>query len=94
MSRHPLPKLPLNSKVCGCPTCGLVFTVPDGFERHRVGTVGQPDRRCLTPTELTERGWGQNKHGRWTRRPMLERGAMSRLREISTDQPSPTGVDP
>lgn len=61
---------------CTCPTCGLVFRSPAGFDMHRVGPFATlPDskhgaqphgRRCLSVAEMTERGMARNERGQWT----------------------------
>jgi hypothetical protein len=55
------PKLTGNR--CQCPTCGDYFASVRGFSRHRIGTVGTADRRCLTSEELGELGWRRNDRG-------------------------------
>jgi hypothetical protein len=59
------PMLPLGSAKCRCSTCGLYFNSPHGFDRHRVGKIGAPDRRCLTVAELLLAGWSTNTTGHW-----------------------------
>lgn len=51
-----------------CPTCHLSFASQTGFDKHRVGqfenrTTGKVNtRRCLTPAELTAKGWTVDEH--------------------------------
>lgn len=46
-----------------CMTCHLNFASQTGFDKHRIGgfgnnATGKPNtRRCLTPEELTAKGW-------------------------------------
>lgn len=48
---------------CQCATCGECFGSVRGFDRHRIGTVGEPDRRCLTVPEMIANGWRRNARG-------------------------------
>src|SRR5262245_27963615 len=61
-----------------CRGCGLDFASVQAFDAHRVGTHAysydqglqatrprRDGRRCLDPAELLERGWQQNRWGRW-----------------------------
>lgn len=48
---------------CQCPTCGEFFGNVRGFDRHRIGTVGEPDRRCLSAAEMICNGWHRNARG-------------------------------
>ena len=59
------PMLPNGSDKCQCPTCKEYFNSSYGFTEHRIGKVGGPDRRCLTPAELLAKGWGKSKTGHW-----------------------------
>ena len=43
--------------------CCQSFTSLTGFDRHRTGPY--TDRRCLTPDELTAKGWTRDEHGAW-----------------------------
>jgi hypothetical protein len=45
-------------------TCGENFGGVKLFNEHRIGQHGK-DRRCLTPQEMTARGWSQDSGGRW-----------------------------
>ncbi|WP_457095877.1 FDXHR family putative zinc-binding protein [Lysobacter sp. P5_B9] len=53
----------LTGNRCQCPTCGDYFGSVRGFDRHRVGTVGAPDRRCMTGAEMLATGWQRNARG-------------------------------
>ena len=53
----------LTGNRCQCPTCGDYFGSVRGFDRHRIGTVGGPDRRCLTEAELLATGWHRSTRG-------------------------------
>jgi hypothetical protein len=57
----------LGGERCRCPTCGLYFNSVSGFDRHRVGKIGSPERRCLTDTELGAAGWTRGPKGHWLR---------------------------
>lgn len=48
---------------CQCPTCGDYFGNVRGFDRHRIGTVGTGDRRCLSDAEMMADGWQRNARG-------------------------------
>lgn len=50
-----------------CATCHLNFASQTGFDKHRVGPYAHPigtpsQRRCLTPEELTDKGWTVDEH--------------------------------
>ena len=55
------PKLTGNR--CQCTVCGDYFGSVRGFERHRVGSVGASDRRCMTVAEMLAAGWQRNPAG-------------------------------
>jgi hypothetical protein len=57
------PNLPIGKQMCKCTVCGLYFSGAQGFDRHRVGDVGTPARRCLTERELMEAGWTTRGRG-------------------------------
>jgi hypothetical protein len=54
-----------------CRGCGELFNSVSMFERHRVGPfapITKPDtRRCLSPAEMTGKGWLKNAAGYWIR---------------------------
>jgi hypothetical protein len=50
---------------CRCPVCGEYLNSTGMFDRHRIGKY--PDRRCLTPKEMLERGFTRNTAGFWIR---------------------------
>jgi hypothetical protein len=56
-----------------CPVCGEDFGGVQAYDAHRRGSHDycwspeRPDgRRCLTPSELQERGFWRNSRGRWS----------------------------
>lgn len=58
----------LSGNRCQCPSCGLFFSSPREFDRHRIGTyapTGQlgHKRRCLRPDEMAALGWRTSKMG-------------------------------
>lgn len=53
----------LTGSRCQCTACGEHFGSVRGFDRHRIGTVGEPDRRCLTLAEMVAAGWCRNSRG-------------------------------
>lgn len=55
----------LTGSRCQCTACGDYFGSVRGFDRHRVGEVGTPSRRCLTSDELAAAGWVRNAQGFW-----------------------------
>lgn len=60
----------LTGNRCECPTCGELFSRTRAFDRHRIGAYAKPgewkdSRRCLTPEEMTARGWQRNAAGAW-----------------------------
>lgn len=48
-----------------CPSCKLYFNSTAAFDRHRSGTFTPNTRRCLTVTEMLEKGMAQNARGWW-----------------------------
>ena len=57
-----------------CVGCGLDFKSVHSFDQHRVFSTAKEnwkDRRCLTETELREKGYEPDILGRW-RKPMSE----------------------
>lgn len=62
------PKLTGNRSQCSA--CGLLFSSPREFDRHRIGTYALPGqqaqkRRCLTSAEMEARGWDTSDRGFW-----------------------------
>lgn len=55
----------LTGSRCQCMVCGDYFGSERGFDRHRVGEIGAPDRRCLAATELAASGWVRDRRGFW-----------------------------
>lgn len=47
MAVAPLP--PDADRRCKCAECGNTFSTESGFDNHRVGEHGTPDRRCVYP---------------------------------------------
>ncbi len=59
---------------CQCAACGEYFNSDTPFGRHRVGSYAKPgewqgNRRCLTPAEMTAKGWQPNAAGFWITQP-------------------------
>ncbi len=54
-----------------CPTCLEPFQSQRLFDEHRVGRYEPHERRCLTPDEMTAKGWRFD--GRTWRGPADER---------------------
>jgi hypothetical protein len=50
---------------CQCTVCMHYFGSERGFDRHRIGEVGSPDRRCLTGVELANANWVRDARGFW-----------------------------
>jgi hypothetical protein len=50
---------------CLCGACGEYFNSVSAFDKHRTGEYSDGSRRCLTPTELTAKGWLHNARGLW-----------------------------
>jgi len=50
---------------CRCPACGEYLNSTGMFDRHRTGKY--PERRCLTPAGMLERGFRKNAAGFWIR---------------------------
>lgn len=55
--------LRLTCNRCQCPTCGEYFGSVRGFDRHRIGAMGAPDRRSLAEGEMLAAGWVRNLRG-------------------------------
>lgn len=55
----------LTGSRCLCRTCGQYFNSMSMFDAHRVGAY--PERRCLSPDELAQRGYTHNLAGFWIR---------------------------
>lgn len=53
----------LTGNRCQCPTCGQYFGSVRGFDRHRIGQVGTPARRCLAEVEMLAEGWHRSARG-------------------------------
>src|SRR5262249_36530373 len=47
-----------------CGDCGVDFGGQTIFKSHRVG--GKLNKRCLTPEDMTARGWRLTERGRWS----------------------------
>lgn len=74
----------LTGKRCQCGGCGEVFSRLRAFDRHRVESYAKPGewqgaRRCLTPAEMTARGWQRNAAGCWILEAM-DRAGRTRIR--------------
>lgn len=74
----------LTGSMCKRPHCGESFTRLRAFDRHRVGSFMDRGvhRRCLTPTEMVERGWEQNSKGFWVIETQAKRRAKDAARRI------------
>ena len=48
-----------------CGACHQYFNSNYVFSQHRVGEHGK-DRRCMTMTEMQDKGWKKNTAGFWT----------------------------
>lgn len=83
------PMLPRDSDRCRCTVCGLYFRRTSTFDAHRIGRVGTPARRCLSPDELAARGWSVDAQGYW-RRPGPDRP----FRQLRTAQTAEISTDP
>lgn len=53
----------LTGNRCQCPSCGDYFGSVRGFDRHRIGVVGAPERRCMSEAEMLSAGWCRNDRG-------------------------------
>jgi hypothetical protein len=84
----------LSGDRCKCVSCGLYFNSTAAFDKHRSGAYAT-DRRCLTVTEMADKGFRTNKRGffvfgknpgLWTRRESegerLSRESMERAHRI------------
>jgi hypothetical protein len=57
------PMLPHGTDKCQCAACGLYFNSTYAFDRH--GSGEWAERRCLSATQLREKGWSTNGTGHW-----------------------------
>ena len=55
----------LTGSRCQCSACGEYFNRSSLFDRHRVGSFQPRARRCLSPDEMSEKGWRKNSAGFW-----------------------------
>jgi hypothetical protein len=62
-----------------CTTCGEEFGSVTAFDAHRVGKHAHPfsserpdGRRCLSPAEMSTRGFKKNSRGRWSLSSYIE----------------------
>ena len=60
------PMLPQGTNYCKCPTCDAYFTGEYPFRLHRVGVLA--DRRCLSVSEMADKGMSLNAKGYWISR--------------------------
>ena len=58
----------LGEKRCQCPACGQFFNRVSTFDKHRVGAY-DGNRRCLSPDEMSGKGWALNSAGFWITAP-------------------------
>jgi hypothetical protein len=69
----------LTDSRCQCCGCGGYFNAVFASDGHRTGTCGAGGtRRCLTPEQLTAKGWLVNEAGFWItklREPQARTGA-------------------
>jgi len=56
--------LKLGTRRCQCAACSARFNSVVAFERHRTGKYGH-DRRCLTESEMLDKGMAVNSAGYW-----------------------------
>jgi hypothetical protein len=52
----------LTGNRCQCASCGLLFTSPREFDRHRIGDFAVA-RRCQSLVELHDLGWRVTARG-------------------------------
>ena len=57
------PGKPASNRRCQCPACGAYFNGLTLFDQHRVGPM--TDRSCLTPDQMTAKGWYIGDDGFW-----------------------------
>ena len=70
----------LTASRCQCGGCGELFNSTSIFDLHRTGTYAKPgemrgNRRCMTPAEMTARGYSHNAAGFWIREARQARTA-------------------
>lgn len=88
-----------------CTACKQDFGSVSGFDAHRVGKhaytysegiqmepMREDGRRCLTSTEMAEKGWNLDSHHRW-RLPSDEK-ALARLGKLRSAAPTGSKAHP
>lgn len=80
----------LTGSRCRCQACGELFNSVTAFTRHRVGSWADRGalRRCLSPTEMTLKGWARNAAGFWITETRAIRATRLGLGAGSGDRPS------
>ena len=61
-----------------CPVCGALFTTDRVFDKHRVGSYAQNERRCLDAVGMTAKGMFLGDDGFWRGEKMPEGGFAKR----------------
>jgi len=87
----------LTGNRCRCSGCGEYFNSTSMFDRHRAGDWKDrgSNRRCLSPAELSERGYLKNSAGFWIREGMPASLGRERARdEISVFECQSTAHQP
>ena len=61
--------LPITEHRAECPACLECFNSDSAFDRHRVGSYGDPSdpRRCLSVPQMIAKGFTTNLQGYWIR---------------------------
>lgn len=75
--------LRLTGNRCECPSCSGYFNSVKAFDRHRVGNYPS-SRRCLTLTEMVNRGMTVNPAGFW----ITEIRRRGRLKTVASQIPA------
>ena len=91
------PKLGKGTCQCTAPNCNELFNSTTAFDGHRVGAfetlTSRSQRRCLTPSEMEDKGWLRNAGGFWI---TGNRQAPTATLEQPSDTPAatPMAVEP
>jgi hypothetical protein len=61
-------ELPLTGNRTQCTACREYFNSANAFDKHRYGPY-DGNRQCLTPEQMTARGFVKNAGGYWMTKP-------------------------
>lgn len=81
--------LPITGRRAECPVCLECFNSDSAFDRHRIGSYGDPrdPRRCLSVPQMIAKGFSTNLQGYWIRH---KRSIVTSSRKPPTPNPTTT----